>query len=59
MQVTLAEVPKSFDMEREETISSSQTGPPQWRDRDTTYLQNFDPKLFLSKELQGQRWSRD
>lgn len=50
MLVTLAEMPKSEDVEPEEAISCSQARPlhPPWRDKDTN-PQNFDSKCVLSK----------
>jgi hypothetical protein len=57
MQVILAEIPNSEDMEPEEITSSSQTGPPMegWGHQ-LTY-KTFKPKL-LQSQMQEQKWSR-
>jgi hypothetical protein len=53
MQVTLAEMPNSKNMEPEETTSSSQTGlPVEGWGYQSTY-KTFDPKLLLSKRNAG------
>ena len=56
---TLTKMPNSGHMEPGETTSSSQTGSlvEGWGHQ-LTY-KTFDPNLFLSKEMHGQKWSRD
>jgi hypothetical protein len=53
MQVTLAKMPNSENMEPEDTICRSQTGAPLegWEKRPT--YKTFDLKLFLSKTNAG------
>jgi hypothetical protein len=58
-KMTLAEMLNSWDMELEETVPSSQTGP-QWRDGDTNPpIKLLTQNWSCLKEMQGQRWGRD
>lgn len=56
--VTLAEMPNSEEVEPEETMSSSQTGPPvkAWGYQPTNNI--FDPDQFLSKKIQDKMKQR-
>ena len=49
MQVILAKMPNSGDIEPEKGISYNQAKPPKWRDKKTNLPKTFDPKLVLYK----------
>lgn len=59
MWVNLAEMPNSGETGPEEPTTNSQTGSPEEGSGHQSTYKTFNPKLVLSKNIQGPKGSRD